>query len=230
VPHGPADTLDFTSFQPEPGEQDGDRRDGARGRARSLRRAIEVDPAVLGRGVKKWRLVEDTILVLQVDGDATETIDRAVHSNWLGSVKIVAAVSPDVDITDETDLIWGSSRGSIPRATSVLRDHGERGSRPSTKGSWGSTPLGKGYPEPLEMDPPRPKSRQAMETSTGRDMKPVSSVKRPWFIGSRRGRASGRRRSPAVSFAFDSPGSRAYLHRLHYYRGLASAASQDIEK
>ncbi len=106
VSRAPIDTLDFTSFQTHQGSKlvidaTGHEEEPAPSKP------IEVDPAVLGRGVKKWRLIEDTLLVLQVDGDATETIDRAVRSNWLGSVRIVAAVSPDVDITDEVNLIWG---------------------------------------------------------------------------------------------------------------------------
>ena len=153
VRHAPADALDFTSFQPNQGSKmvidaTGHEEEPAPSKP------IEVDPAVLGRGVKKWRLVEDTLLVLQVDGDATETIDRAVRSNWLGSVKIVAAVSPDVDITDETNLIWGIFTRFDPARDIRFARTTVNGIAPSYEGIMGiDATWKKGYPEPLEMDP-----------------------------------------------------------------------------
>jgi 4-hydroxy-3-polyprenylbenzoate decarboxylase len=153
VSRAPLDTLDFTSFSMHQGSKLVIDATGHEDEP-APSKPIEVDPAVLGRGVKKWRLIEDTLLVLQVDGDATETIDRAVRSNWLGSVKIVAAVSPDVDITDETSLIWGIFTRFDPARDIRFTRTTVNGIAPSYEGIMGiDATWKKGYPEPLEMDP-----------------------------------------------------------------------------
>ena len=153
VSRAPLDTLDFTSFKMHQGSKlviDATGREEEPAPAKP----IEVDPAVLGRGVKKWRLLEDTLLVLQVEGDAAETLDRAVRSNWLGSVKIVAAVSPDVDLADEVSLIWGIFTRFDPARDIRFTRTTLSGIAPLYEGIMGiDATWKKGYPDPLEMDP-----------------------------------------------------------------------------
>ena len=153
VSRAPLDTLDFTSFKMHQGSKlviDATGREDEPAPAKP----IEVDPSVLGRGVKKWRLLEETLLVLQVEGDAAETLDRAVRSNWLGSVKIVAAVSPDVDLADEVNLIWGIFTRFDPARDIRFTRTTVSGIAPVYEGIMGiDATWKKGYPDPLEMDP-----------------------------------------------------------------------------
>jgi 4-hydroxy-3-polyprenylbenzoate decarboxylase len=153
ISRAPLDTLDFTSFKMHQGSKividATGREDGA-----AAARVREVDPAILGGGVRKWRLLEDTLLVLQVDGDARATLERAIRSPSLGPVKIVAAVSPDVDIEDDVNLIWGIFTRFDPARDILFTRTTMSGIAPVYEGVMGiDATWKKGYPEPLVMDP-----------------------------------------------------------------------------
>jgi len=125
IPRAPLDTLDFTSFEMHRGSRmvidaTGNRaqysggapvRDGASAAAPEAGKVLAADPREIAPRVARWRLWEETLLAVQVDGVEAglgrKVIDTLVAAPALSGVKIVAAVSPDVRLDDDVDLIWG---------------------------------------------------------------------------------------------------------------------------
>ncbi|MBM3946458.1 MAG: UbiD family decarboxylase, partial [SAR202 cluster bacterium] len=61
---------------------------------------LQVDPKALCPEITRWRLVEDAMLAVQMDFPARGVLERLVASGGLQGVKVVAAVSMDVDLED----------------------------------------------------------------------------------------------------------------------------------
>jgi 4-hydroxy-3-polyprenylbenzoate decarboxylase len=72
----------------------------------------------------------------------------------LGPVKFVAAVSRDVDLRDETSLMWGIFSRFDPARDMIFAGQQFVGARPVYRGPIGIDATWKpGYPLPVEMDP-----------------------------------------------------------------------------
>jgi 4-hydroxy-3-polyprenylbenzoate decarboxylase len=174
IPRAPLDTLDFTSFkmhlgsrmvidatgnraQYSGGTPDAARADStaAAGRGDNV---IGRDPREIAPRVVKWRVWEDALLIVQV-GTTEKGIGRAVleplvaSSDMMG-VKIIAVVSPDVDIDDDVDAIWGIFTRFDPARDVVFADVDLTGIQPNYAGVMGIDATWKpGYPDAVEMDP-----------------------------------------------------------------------------
>jgi len=111
------------------------------------------DPAQIDSRVVASVVLEDCLLVVQVEGNGREIVENLVQAP-LGTIRIVAAVSPDVPLDDHDLLLWGIfTRFDCARDvvfTRVLR----RGPWTTCHGVMGIDATFKpGYPDPLEMDP-----------------------------------------------------------------------------
>jgi len=65
------------------------------------------DPRQLEGRVIRFRVLDDTLMVVAVEGDRGREVVESLIRRDLGPVKIVAAVSPDVDLDDRDLLLWG---------------------------------------------------------------------------------------------------------------------------
>jgi menaquinone biosynthesis decarboxylase len=157
------DTLDFTSFTQElgskmildatrtterSGQPSGDSSQYEQGKAVS-----EIDPGTLIAGIVSYRYVERTLLAVKVVDNSREIVETLVKHPLLRNVKVIAAVSPDVDLNDDESLLWGIFTRFEPARDIVFGQTELRGSVAVHSGPMGIDATWKqGYPEPLVMD------------------------------------------------------------------------------
>jgi 4-hydroxy-3-polyprenylbenzoate decarboxylase len=169
----PLDTLDFTSFEMHLGSRmildaTGSRAEYAGGSANapaagnvggevwSGENPIRRDPKDLASNVMRWRLWEDTLLVVQVDFvaqvEVRETLRRLIIAEELSGLKIVATVSPDVNIDDDVEVLWGVFTRFDPARDVMFTRVSMAGVVPVYEGVMGIDATWKpGYPQPLAM-------------------------------------------------------------------------------
>ena len=157
------DTLDFTSFTHELGSKmilDATRK-GSSGSQFSVdsnqfeegRAVSGVDPGTLIAGIVSHRYIEGTLLAVKVVNNNREIVESLAKHPLLRNVKIIAAVSPDVDLNDNESLLWGIFTRFEPSRDVVFAQTQLRGSLPVHSGPMGIDAAWKqGYPEPLVMD------------------------------------------------------------------------------
>jgi len=112
------------------------------------------DPATLDHRVESHRLLEGGFLVVRMrDGLlGRETLRTLVRHEALGPVKFVVAVSRDVRLEDEENLLWGIFTRFDPARDMVFGEQAFVGARPVYRGRVGIDATWKpGYPAPLEM-------------------------------------------------------------------------------
>jgi len=161
IPRAPIDTLDFSSFRmhlgskmivdaTSPVEEDllPEDADWEGGSAFAVRPKLEsLDPRI-----RRWQLVGGVLLVVTVSSGGREICEKLLRSGPPSGVKIVAAVSEDLDPNDRESLLWGIFTRFDP-ARDVVFAHSElRGAMPIYCGPMGiDATLKEGYPDPLEM-------------------------------------------------------------------------------
>ena len=93
-------------------------------------------------------------MVVQVEGEGRSVVEALVRAPQVASIKLIAAVSSDVDLGDRESLLWGIFTRFDP-ARDVVFTHAElNGSWPVYRGRMGIDATFKaGYPDPIEMDP-----------------------------------------------------------------------------
>jgi len=172
VSKAPLDTLDFTSFEMHLGSRmildaTGSRAQYAGGTANAPgaetaaaappENLLQADPAELAPHVRRWRLWEDTLLVVQLDqvepAKAKESLRRLVTAEALSGVKIIVTVSPDVDIDNDVEVLWGMFTRFDPARDVQFSRVSMTGVVPLYEGVLGIDATWKpGYPDPLVMD------------------------------------------------------------------------------
>ncbi|HCV44374.1 MAG TPA: menaquinone biosynthesis decarboxylase [Bacteroidetes bacterium] len=160
IPKVPMDTLDFTSFKMNLGSKmildatkkqrpteepkaspDRDRRSEQVQQLRSL------DPRILD-----LNLVHDTLLLVKVSGHGMPIVEKLVKHTELPGIKIIAAVSDDVDIRDKENYIWGLFTRFDCERDILFTEQKLIGISPVYKGIMGIDATWKqGYPKPLRM-------------------------------------------------------------------------------
>ncbi|HER35585.1 MAG TPA: UbiD family decarboxylase [Halothiobacillaceae bacterium] len=116
------------------------------------------DPGAIAPEVVKWRLWEDTLLIVQVgrveNGIGRAALERLVASSAMAAVKIIAVVSPDVDVDDDVDVVWGIFTRFDPARDVIFTAVTMTGIQPHYAGVMGIDATWKpGYPDAVEMDP-----------------------------------------------------------------------------
>jgi 4-hydroxy-3-polyprenylbenzoate decarboxylase len=172
VSKAPLDTLDFTSFEMHLGSRmildaTGSRAQYSGGAANApgagaavrgpCDNPVTADPKDLAPHVMRWRLWEDTLLAVQLDLVAPEAVReslrRLVTARELSGVKMIAVVSPDVDIDNDVELLWGVFTRFDPARDVQFARVSMAGVVPVYEGTMGIDATWKpGYPEPLEMN------------------------------------------------------------------------------
>jgi 4-hydroxy-3-polyprenylbenzoate decarboxylase len=106
-------------------------------------------------GVRGARIVEDTLLVVQVEGSSGRgraVVEQLVKDPVFAGLKLIAAVSPDVPLNDETLLRWGIFTRFDAARDVVFTEATLLGAWPGVSGRLGIDATWKtGYPEPVEM-------------------------------------------------------------------------------
>ena len=150
-----ADTLDFTGEALHKGSKmilDATVGEGGEGTPTAV--ALPANIGAIAPGIVKHRLVGKTLLVVQTSGQGREVVEKLVDNPLLGGVKIVVAVSGDVDIDDDENLLWGIFT-RFDAVLDVMFSKTEfRGLAPVYSGVMGIDATWKqGYQKPLVMDP-----------------------------------------------------------------------------
>ena len=159
IPKVPLDTLDFTSYKMNLGSKmiiDATNGCGIGENSETRNQKSEID---IGRLIKDidsrivdWNLVAETLLVVTVKDEGKDVVDKLVKSVELDGPKIIVAVSPDVDIRDQEQTIWGIFTRFDAERDVAFAEEKLIGISPVFRGKMGIDATWKtGYPAPLVM-------------------------------------------------------------------------------
>ncbi|ODS34242.1 MAG: hypothetical protein SCARUB_00616 [Candidatus Scalindua rubra] len=180
IPKVPLDTLDFTSFKMNLGSKmimdatksgSADKKkaikseisakaDGRnpwprpQGGSHQGRLKSEIDRMIkaIDNRISDWNLLGETLLVVTVGNGGREVVSKLTKSNELVGPKIIAAVSPDVDIHNQEQTIWGIFTRFDAERDIMFAEEKLVGISPLFKGKMGiDATWKKGYPSPLVM-------------------------------------------------------------------------------
>jgi len=153
LPGVPLDTLDFTSFKLNLGSKmilDAT----AKGK-----RPDPAPPAAMDLGRFDSRITASTVLggtlgVVQVRGEGRPVVESLVKERELQSLKILAAVSEDVDLGNREQLLWGLFTRFDAARDVTFTESSLRAAWPVHRGVLGiDATFKEGYPNPIIMDP-----------------------------------------------------------------------------
>jgi len=155
LPGVPFDTLDFTSFTLNLGSKMVlDATPNGEPPAARPGPLDEAQVRALHPRIRRARLVEEALLAVQVEGTGREVVEALVQATPLAALKLIAAVSPDVDLEDRESLLWGIFTRFDPARDVVFTSAELRGAWPVYRGRLGIDATFKpGYPEPIVMTP-----------------------------------------------------------------------------
>jgi 4-hydroxy-3-polyprenylbenzoate decarboxylase len=152
LPIAPLDTLDYTSFTMHVGSKLVLDATGE-GLTSDAPPSSVTDPSTLDRRVSGYRLLEGGFLVVQVRQEPRAVLEALVRDEALGPIRFVVAISDDITMDDEENLIWGIFTRFDPARDMVFTSQEFRGARPIYRGRVGIDATWKeGYPLPLTMD------------------------------------------------------------------------------
>jgi 3-polyprenyl-4-hydroxybenzoate decarboxylase len=106
--------------------------------------------------VRASRVWEDTLLIVQaerIESDiGRKILETLVQSPHTSRLKLIAVISPDVDIDDEVDVIWGIFTRFDPARDLMFAKSEMRGVQPVYEGVMGIDATWKpGYPDAVVM-------------------------------------------------------------------------------
>jgi len=158
LPKVPLDTLDFTSYTMNLGSKmilDATRKKRPNPKwhlSKKTEAFIHHLPAH-DRRILETNVIAETLLLVKVKGEGASVIKKLQKSAMLEGIKIIAAVSDDVDIHAEESYIWGIFTRFDCERDVVFAQQKLVGISPIYKGTLGIDATWKdGYPEPLAMD------------------------------------------------------------------------------
>lgn len=158
IPKVPLDTLDFTSFKMNLGSKmviDATGKDNPQPE-KPINLSYDKINDVLTKvnpSIREFNTYEDTLLVVKVEKNGRETIEKLVKQKELECFKIIAAVSEDVDIFNQEKTIWGIFTRFDAERDIVFTEQSLMGISPIYKGIMGIDATWKeGYPKPLRME------------------------------------------------------------------------------
>lgn len=160
IPKVPLDTLDFTSFKMNLGSK---MIIDATSKETQKERVEKHNPIEYGKlhriitranpYAKEFNTFESTLLVIKVERNGREMIEKLVIEEELKNFKIIAAVSEDVDIFSQEKTIWGIFTRFDAERDIIFTEQNLIGISPVYKGIMGIDATWKeGYPKPLRMD------------------------------------------------------------------------------
>ena len=172
IPKVPLDTLDFTSYEMNLGSKmiiDATKKTGRDAAYRPTVenpetqevRSTDQDEALtsyfrhlksIDRHILDMNLVDETLLLVKVSRDGRAVVEKLVRHPKLHGLRIVAAVSEDVDIHSKESYIWGVFTRFDCERDVIFTEQKLVGISPIYRGVMGIDATWKsGYPEPLVM-------------------------------------------------------------------------------
>ncbi|MGQ0793963.1 MAG: menaquinone biosynthesis decarboxylase [Deltaproteobacteria bacterium] len=152
IPWAPLDTLDFTSGKLNVGSKMGINAVRRQGRAKRTFPERVQDPRSRLPEILDFRLLPGGFLAIKVDKNPKEAIRRLFETPGYESIRIVAALSRDIDLSDDTELIWGIFTRFDPYLDVIFERAELRGSAVLYDGRMGiDATFKEWYPEVLEM-------------------------------------------------------------------------------
>jgi len=151
IPWAPLDTLDFTSGKLNVGSKMGI---NALRKPESDRKkyAKKVPDPRKHKEIVDYRLLNGGFLVIQSDKDPKKLIEKMFKTPGFNNIRIIAVVSEDIILSDDTDLIWGIFTRFDPYLDVVFEFTELRGSAVVYDGRMGiDATMKKWYPEVIEM-------------------------------------------------------------------------------
>ncbi len=149
LPIAPLDTLDYTSYRLHVGSKLILDATGDAVTTDAPPTAVS-DPSAFDRRIAAHRVLEGGFLVVQVREQPRDVLAKLVQWEGLGPVKLLAAVSDDVDLDDETSTIWGIFTRFDPARDLVCQEQRFVGAMPVYAGRIGIDATWKeGYPPPV---------------------------------------------------------------------------------
>jgi 4-hydroxy-3-polyprenylbenzoate decarboxylase len=151
----PFDTLDFTSFTLNLGSKMV--LDATRAGHTDAPKPQPVDLAAIAKlhpRIRRARLLEGALLAVQVDGEGRDVVRALVAAPALAGIKLIAAVSPDVNLEDRESLLWGIFTRFDPARDILFTSAELKDAWPVYRGVLGIDATFKsGYPDSVESDP-----------------------------------------------------------------------------
>jgi len=155
LPRVPLDTLDFTSFKMHLGSKmalDATPKAGENGGSWPFD-PHSLDLRRLAPEVTDSRLVEETLLAVKVRGGGSDVVRRIASAPEARGLKLIAAVSEDINLNDQTSLLWGIFTRFDPARDAFFPEMRFEGAAPLYRGPLAIDATWKqGYPAPLLMD------------------------------------------------------------------------------
>ena len=158
LPKVPLDTLDFTSYSMNLGSKmilDATKKKKPQSKLHVSKKteAFIHQLAAHDRRIIETNLIAETLLLVKVKHDGASVVRKLLKSAMLDGIKLVAAVSEDVDIHDQESYIWGVFTRFDCERDVIFTQQKLVGISPVYKGTMGIDATWKdGYPEPLAMD------------------------------------------------------------------------------
>ena len=157
LPKVPLDTLDFTSFRMNLGSKmilDATRKarqaDSSRGKAKVYARLSDIRS--MDRRILDAHIVQNCMLLVNVEENGRAVVGKLVKRKDLQHLKIIAAVSSDVDCRNQENAIWGIFTRFDCERDVIFTEQKLMGISPIYQGVMGIDAMWKnGYPEPLKM-------------------------------------------------------------------------------
>ena len=154
IPKVPLDTLDFTSYKMNLGSKmimDATR-SGNADKTKASESEIGSLIKTIDNRVLDWNLLGETLLVVSVQDNGRDVVNKLTKSEELVGPKIIAVVSPDVDIRNQEQTIWGIFTRFDAERDIMFAEEKLIGISPLFKGKMGiDATWKKGYPAPLVM-------------------------------------------------------------------------------
>ncbi|PIQ84735.1 MAG: menaquinone biosynthesis decarboxylase [Candidatus Omnitrophica bacterium CG11_big_fil_rev_8_21_14_0_20_63_9] len=154
LPGVPFDTLDFTSLTLNLGSKmvlDATRNGAPSQPAGTI---SEAQVTSLHPRIKRAKLLERSLLAVQVAGEGREVVKALVAAQPLAGVPLIAVVSEDVNLEDRESLLWGIFTRFDPARDLIFTSAELNGAWPVYRGRMGIDATFKtGYPDPVVMDP-----------------------------------------------------------------------------
>ncbi len=152
IPWAPLDTLDFTSGKLHVGSKMGINALRKPDNQRKTYAKKVPDPRAKHKEIIDFRLLNGGFLVLQSKSDPKKLIKKMFKTPGYKNVRILVVVSADIDLHNDTDLIWGIFTRFDPYLDVVFEKTELRGSAVLYDGRMGiDATAKKWYPDVIEM-------------------------------------------------------------------------------
>jgi len=153
ISQAPSDTLDFTSKKTHYGNKLVINATSKNTKKQNLPPVLPKDLSVIDSRIEDWRLVKNTLLVIKVKNNGAEVIKNILKSPLISNIKIISAVSADIDLNNDVEIMWGIFTRFDPGDDIYFNNQEFVGAIPKYEGILGIDATWKGgYQKTLEMD------------------------------------------------------------------------------